>query len=127
MSRNSNGGEGCLYLVLFMFVILYMLSHMIYRAFTFDTQTITPTSYTVTEDTREVFSKESEFRISDTWVLPHNRSTGKWSNKIDQAVTKNKAALVRGGDYDTTCEVKTWGVRVEMFSMYPTIYSVECK
>ena len=130
-SRNSGSIEAIGYILMGIFVVLMVLGSFVYRGLTLETSTITPTSYHMTKDdgsvTREVFAKDGEYRMKDTWFIPHNRDTGKWANIVEQAVTKNKASLVRNGDYNTTCDIKTWGMRFSLLSMYPTIYEVNCK
>ena len=109
-------------------VIIVSCGKMIYRGITFDTATITPTSYLMSKSdgstTREVFALEGEYRMSDTWLIPHNRSTGTNGNQIVQAVKLNNASLIREEAYTRTCDVKTWGIRLNFLSWYPNIYEV---
>ena len=113
------------------FIILSLFGmNAIYRTVTDNHLNITPTSYTVipSDDgaTRELFALEGEYRIRDTMMFPFNRSSGKWANILNGAVIKNSGNIATNSSEYETCSVRTWGIRVEFFSMYPTIYSATC-
>lgn len=98
-----------------------------YRIMTFDASVITPTNYNIVNDERrDVFAVEGEYRMGDSWFIPYNRSTGRYANEIERSAKLNNASATREGFYEVQCKISTWGLRVDMFSLYPTIYDVSC-
>ena len=115
---------------LFVLVLVAILfAQPIYRQSTLNEQVIIPTSYSYDRDNRrEIFSVDQEFRITDTLLLPYQMDSGTLGNKLEQMVTKNKSSLIRSGDYQMECYVKTWGIRLGLLSFYPHIYEItDCK
>ena len=115
---------------LFVIMLLAILfANPIYRQSTLDERVIIPTSYSYDRETgREIFSVDQEFRITDTLFLPYQMDSGTLGNKLEQVVTKNKSSLIRTGEYQMECSVKTWGIRLGLLSFYPNIYEITgCK
>ncbi|CAL9978421.1 hypothetical protein VPHD479_0212 [Vibrio phage D479] len=125
MRRNNSASEFIGYgVLLFVFIIVLAVGRG-YRLATFDEVVITPTNYELIRgdgDTdREVFADEGEYRMSDSWFIPYNRETGRWANAVSKAVDANKR---EPGSME--CDVKTWGKRIPVLSLYPVIYEARC-
>lgn len=124
-SSHSNASEFIGYGLLILVAIIVMAIGRGYRIATFDEMVITPTNYEIIVNgdgnEREVFADEGEFRMSDSWFIPYNRETGRWANTLSKAVDANKR---EPGTME--CNVKTWGKRIPILSLYPVIYEADC-